>query len=337
MTPPEQESSRNHKKMSLPRLKFFKHFWRRPPFDLLLYLVARTLIMFIRMVPHPAPRPIIQGVSLLWRTLDARHRKVVINNLILAGYPSNMSHQVRKIYEHFTQSLFETLNIPRLLTSGVSNTFLQIEEPEILKKAGKKALLVAGHLGNWEFAGLAITHKGLPLTALARPIDNPYLDKWITKIRSSTGLDLIPKGAAVRKMTSLLRKGGYLMVAIDQVPNPRSNGILVPFFGQKALTVKSPAVLALKYDTPIIPVNIWRDSDGIHHFRFTDPILPARYQEEPDPVRSITEAYTHRLEGFIREHPEQWNWLHRRWKKTGEDPSLKKEESSPEKDPAPVS
>ena len=323
--------------MKVPRIKFLKHFWRRPPFDILLYLVSRGLIMFIRMAPHPTPRPLVQGVSSLWRRLDRRHRKVVEENLELAGYTQDKSKMVREIYDHFTVSLFETLTIPRLLTSGVTKPFVQIENLEIFQKIGKKALLVAGHLGNWELAGIAVTHKGMPLTALARPIDNPYLDRWINDVRRSTGLSLIPKGEAVRKMTQLLRKGGYLIVAVDQVPNPRSNGILVPFFGRKALTVKSPAILSLKYDAPIVPLNIWRDEKGCHHFKFTEPILPANFKDKEDPIRAMTETFTCRLEEFVREHPQQWNWLHRRWKKGGEPSSPENDESLSETDPATVS
>jgi KDO2-lipid IV(A) lauroyltransferase len=323
--------------MKAPRIKFLKHFWRRPPFDLLLYFVSRGLIMFIRMTPHPAPRPLVQGLSSLWRTLDGRHRKVVEENLRLAGYTLEKSTLVQDIYNHFTASLFETLTIPRLLKSGVTKPFVQIENPEILQKVGKKALLVAGHLGNWELAGIAVTHKGIPLTALARPIDNPYLDRWINEVRISTGLDLIPKTQAIRKMTQLLRKGGYLIIAVDQVPNPRSNGIHIPFFGRNALTVKTPAILSLKYDTPIVPLNIWRDEKGCHHFKFTEPILPADFKDEEDPIRAITEAFTNRLEKFIREHPEQWNWLHRRWKKGGDLPSPENDPSISETDPATIS
>ncbi len=308
---------------------------RKPPFTLVIYLLFRGLIMFIRMVPHPAPRPVVKTLSFLWRTLDRRHRGIAANNLKAAGYSDEIPELIVGIYDHFTRTLFETLNIARLIRARGIDPFVRVDNWENVTGLKGGAILVIGHMGNWELAGLAAGPGGLSLSTLARPIDNPRLDRWLTLYRTSTGMEIIPKSQAARKLTKLLRNGGKLIVQADQVPHPRSNGIVVPFFGQPALTVRSPAILALKYDCPIVPTNIWRDPDGFLHLDFTSPLVPEIFRKEEDPVRSMTAAFTSRLETFIRSHPEQWNWLHRRWKKA-KDPARKvKPDTIPAgKDPA---
>lgn len=301
--------------MTSPRKKIRFRPWRVPPFTLVIYLLFRGLIMFARMVPHPAPRPVVESLGTLWRILDRRHRRIAEANLRAAGYSTNIPGLIRGIYDHFTRTVFETMTVPRLLLARGTAPFVRFDHRENLDRLKGSVILVVGHLGNWELAGLAAGPGGFFLSTLARPIDNPRLDRWLHRYRTSTGMEVIPKSQAARKLTRLLRRGGKLIVQVDQVPHPRSNGIVVPFFGRPALTIRSPAILSLKYDCPIVPIDIWRDSEGIHHLDFSPPLLPESFRQEEDPVLAMTATFTNRLEGFVRRHPEQWNWLHRRWKK----------------------
>jgi KDO2-lipid IV(A) lauroyltransferase len=103
-----------------------------------------------------------------------------------------------------------------------------------------------------------------------------------------------------------------LVLLADQ--DARQSGIFVNFFGRPASTVRGPAVLSLKYDAPIIPTNIYRIGPFRHHVYYGEPIEPAAFRDREDPTHAMTQAHVSALEGFIRQHPEQWLWMHRRWK-----------------------
>ena len=176
--------------------------------------------------------------------------------------------------------------------------------------ARRRVVLFSGHLGNWEIAALAGGQYGLDIAQVYRAANNPLFDRLIGRLRGDQG-ELIPKGAvASRRAAAALRRGGHLSLLVDQKLN---DGIAVPFFGRDAMTAPALALFALHFDCDVLPVRIER-TGGVH-FRLTVyPKLPLPRSGDRDAdVLALMTAVNQTLEEWIRERPEQWFWLHRRW------------------------
>ena len=191
----------------------------------------------------------------------------------------------------------------RVETSG-------LEHLDASLAAGRRVVLFSGHLGNWEIAALAGGQYGLDIAQIYRAANNPLVDRLVGRLRGAQG-ELIPKGAvASRRAAAALRRGGHLSLLIDQKMN---DGIAVPFFGRDAMTAPALALFALHYDCVVLPVRVERT--GGAHFRLTVyPALPLPRSGDRDAdVRALMTEVNRILEGWIRERPEQWFWVHRRW------------------------
>jgi Kdo2-lipid IVA lauroyltransferase/acyltransferase len=177
--------------------------------------------------------------------------------------------------------------------------------------SGRPVLFVTGHFGNWEMAGYVLGLLGFRAHAIARPLDNPYLDDFLRSFRERTGQRLLAKHGDFDQMEKILSSGGLLGTLADQDAGPR--GLFVDFFGRPASTHKAVALMALEHQVPMIVVGTPR-LDGKYHIWPIDIIYPEDYEKSPDAVRAITQRFTTGLEHVIRETPEQYFWVHRRWK-----------------------
>jgi KDO2-lipid IV(A) lauroyltransferase len=292
--------------------------WRRlVPFQVLSYLFLRALTTTIGMFPYRAAPRIgrILG-SLVW-LLDRKHRKIAAKNLERSGSvvaPDRIAGFVRRVYHHVGCGIAEMALFPRLIEAGRHARHVSMEGLPIVDQAlrgGRGVIWVIGHLGNWEVAGLALALAGYPPKSLARPVENPWVDRYLNRFRTRTGQEIMPRDNALRSMIRVLQQNGILVVQVDQ--DARDLGIFVRFFGRPASTHRSPALLSLKYGAPIIPLDIFREGD-VHRVLFSEPLLPEDFRDRPDPLKAMTQAYTERIEGFVRRHPDQWFWMHDRWK-----------------------
>jgi KDO2-lipid IV(A) lauroyltransferase len=176
--------------------------------------------------------------------------------------------------------------------------------------AGRRIIFFSGHIANWEIAMLAGVQYGIPVAQIYRAGNNPLLDRMITRFRGD-GAKLIPKGTvAARRAIAALRGGTHLTLLADQKMN---DGIPVPFFGRLAMTAPALAVLALRFDCDVLPARVER-LDGAR-FRLTVfPPLPVTRSGEPhSDTAALMARVNAMLETWIRDRPEQWLWLHRRW------------------------
>jgi KDO2-lipid IV(A) lauroyltransferase len=185
------------------------------------------------------------------------------------------------------------------------------EHADRLRDDGMGGIFFGAHLGNWEIASLSATQMGVPLTHIYRAANNPFVDPILQRLRAPVGGTHHPKGReGARRMVESLREGGHLGMLIDQKLN---DGIAVPFFGRDAMTAPAPAQLALKFGCPLVPVRIER----LEGARFRITVHPAmempasgdRHADVAETMRRVNAI----LEGWIRERPGQWLWLHRRW------------------------
>jgi KDO2-lipid IV(A) lauroyltransferase len=173
--------------------------------------------------------------------------------------------------------------------------------------------VLTGHFGNWEILSYVTGLVGFRGGIVARRLDNPYLDRFLGHFRRRTGLALLDKHADYGRMLDLLAQGQGIGLLGDQDAGPR--GLFVDFFGRPASTFKSIALLSLEYSAPIFVFGAARVGQPMRYrIYLEDLILPEEYAGAPDAARAITLRYTRALERLVRRHPEQYFWLHRRWK-----------------------
>jgi len=176
---------------------------------------------------------------------------------------------------------------------------------------GQRAIFFSGHFGNWEVATLAVTQAGLGVAEIYRAANNPIIDDIINYARSAVGSELVPKGTiAARRALAALKSGRHIAMLVDQKMN---DGIPVPFFGRDAMTAPALAKFALHFGCAVVPVRV----DRLPHARFritAEP--PLSYPRTGDAARdelALMTQVNQVLERWIREKPDHWFWLHRRW------------------------
>lgn len=288
--------------------------------DYLVYLVVRVLVCVLQSLSYEAARAFAAGLAWLAYHVDRRHREVALDNLRHAFpgrfTPEELNGLVKKVYLHFCLVVVEMVQLPRRLHSNNWRKHVALPQPQEFANgllADRPLLLVTGHFGNWEIGGYTLSLCGFHAHAIARKLDNPYLHGFLRSFRESTGQRLLDKHGDFEKLGAVLESRGIVATLGDQ--DAGQNGLFVDFFGRPASTHKAMALLCLQYGAPIQVIGVPRVGEP---FQFQivveDTILPEEYAERPDAVRAITERLTAALERIVHRHPEQYFWLHRRWK-----------------------
>jgi Kdo2-lipid IVA lauroyltransferase/acyltransferase len=194
-------------------------------------------------------------------------------------------------------------------------SFEGVAQARAILARGKGAVLITGHLGSWELMGAATGRWGYPLTVMARGAVDGRVGEFLEDLRDRLGIRTVIRGepGAARKMLATLRSGELLGFLIDQ--DIESDGVLVEFFGRPAQTPTGPVSLAERLDVPVMPCATWRLPDGTHRVRIDPPLEIPPPPPGVSTVAAHTAALTRWLEERIREHPEQWVWIHRRWRR----------------------
>jgi hypothetical protein len=173
--------------------------------------------------------------------------------------------------------------------------------------------VVTAHFGNWEMGGYVLLVLGFQTYAVARPLDNPFLDEFLKRFRERTGQKILAKKGDFEQMQHILSSGGVIATLGDQDAGQR--GLFVDFFGRPASTHKAIALLSLQYQAPLLVVLPHNTGKPLHYGAgIEESILPEDYAKDPDAVRAITQRFTAAVERKVRAHPGQYFWLHRRWK-----------------------
>ncbi len=183
---------------------------------------------------------------------------------------------------------------------------------EVMRKHGR-ALLLTAHLGNWELLPAASRLTPYPLTIVVRPLDAPWLNRVAEALRGKADVELIAKQAALRPILTALSRGRLVGILLDQNA-ARREGVFVPFFGRPASTSRAMAVLALRTGTPVVPIFTHRQPDGRHVVVVQPPIEPEAGKGGAWAITDLTTRYTAAIEAAIRATPDQWLWMHDRWR-----------------------
>jgi KDO2-lipid IV(A) lauroyltransferase len=176
--------------------------------------------------------------------------------------------------------------------------------------AGRRMIIFSGHIANWEIAGLAGVQYGISVAQIYRAANNPLVDRMIARFRGDR-VEFIPKGAvAARRAIAALRRGAHLTLLADQKMN---DGISVPFFGRPAMTAPALAVLALRFDCDVLPARVERLHGARFRLTLFPPLCLPRSGDPHSDVAALMARVNATLEEWIRDRPELWLWLHRRW------------------------
>ena len=245
-------------------------------------------------------------------------RRVALDNLTLvygnALAPTDRARLARQCFEHLGMT---TLECCRLFFGPTERLFGRIRSQgtEYIGQAlarGRGIFFLTGHFGNWELLAATHGHAGFGLSVVVRPLDNPYLDALIARARARSGLRAISKRDAVQGVRAALARGECIGILLDQ--DAGRDGVFVPFLGHLASTSRALAILAIKTRAPVVPAFIHRLPDGGHQL-VLDPEIPLAITGDLDhDIEVNTARFTEAIERHVRAHPEQWFWVHRRWK-----------------------
>jgi KDO2-lipid IV(A) lauroyltransferase len=223
---------------------------------------------------------------------------------------------VYAVYEHFCRVAVEIAHIPRKVHRWNWKRRVDLFNTHEAMSAfldDRPTIVVTGHFGNWEVAGHFIGLIGIGGTAIARDLDNPFLDRFLRRYREYSGQTIVSKNGEFDKIKSVLTSSQVLITVGDQSAGPR--GCFVDFFGRPASTHKSIALLAMQYDAAIIVGFAVRNGNGLHYSMGCSSVIdPRDFAEGKEKIVQITQAFTKELETAIRANPEQYLWLHGRWK-----------------------
>jgi KDO2-lipid IV(A) lauroyltransferase len=295
---------------------------RSPCTDYAVYALVRSVVCIVQLLPWGGSLALARGLAWLAHRLDRRHRLVAADN-VRHAFPHldepGVARLVRDSYLHLATMLVEIIRLPRTLRPANLYDHVHHAKPgdlELMRSwlgAGRARLVLTGHFGNWEVLCYVTGMAGFRGGILARRLDNPYLDRYLATLRRHTGHQLLDKNDDYDRVLKILADGGGIAMVGDQDAGPR--GLFVDFFGRPASTFKSIALLSMEYNAPIFVVAAARVGWPLRYVVYLeDVILPEEYADRPDAARAITERYTHALERLVRRHPEQYFWLHRRWK-----------------------
>ncbi len=251
---------------------------------------------------------------------DKKHRKRAIANISRSFPTYTRQHVERLARESMQQTIMlfiEVLFTIRMVRIDTFTKYVRLGDfkktLELLMARHRGLIMLTGHYGNWEILGYVLATLGFPTVAVARPLDNPYINEWVLGVREKKGQRIVDKKGATEDITRTLEAHGTVGFIADQNAGPK--GLFVDFFGRKASTYKSIGLLAMQYNVPVI-IGYARRVGTNFQFEIgtTDIIYPEDWQNQDQPLHYITQRYTKAIETFVTDEPGQYLWVHRRWK-----------------------
>ena len=286
--------------------------------DDLIYRCIRLLVRIIGNIPIGFAEFLSSLLGLLWFRFDKRHRRVTLNNLTHAFGkempPDQIEILAKQVFKNLASMLFE-MTWSACLSRDQLLSHVEIKGLEHIRKAhakGRGVLVISGHMGNFEMLMPGLYGTGLKGYAIYRRLNFEPLERFLTPLRERFNVTLIPMRNAAPKVIDSLASGGVVGTMIDQSVDWYS-GVFVNFFGRPACTNKEVIKLAMKAQTTVIPLYTIR-SNRKYLIEFL-PELPLQYTQDPiGDIEVNTQNITNILESVIREYPDQYFWIHNRWK-----------------------
>ena len=283
------------------------------------FTVMKGTIAALRALPWSAATRLGETIGKLGYH-PLRIRRGVVERQIAAAFPEMPRQQVietaKAAYAHLGRCAIEIALLPSLGREKVLELVPESPGWDALEEAlaaGKGAILVAGHIGNWELGGAYVAARGVGIDAIARRMRNQLFDRYLHDTRTRLGMAVVHDSDAVRRTPRSLRENRTVAFLSDQGVRGLAS-TFVPFFGRPAKTPRGPAVLALRLGVPVLFAGAIRRPDGRYEFRLERVPITDTGDRERD-VDTIVAAYTAILEKWVRKTPDQYFWHHRRWKR----------------------
>jgi Kdo2-lipid IVA lauroyltransferase/acyltransferase len=283
------------------------------------YAVAWTFVKALGLLPRPVARFVASACTRLLLLFMPKLRKTAEFNLRLA-FPEWTEAQRRAVIRQMTRHLgwmaVEFARLPKYSVENIEDAVVLDGHENFLegKNRGKGVLYLTGHIGAWELSSYAHALYGFPLHYMARPLDNEPLDALVNRYRGLSGNKPIYKNEAARLMLRVLKDCGTVGILADQNTMP-DEGVFVDFFGVPACTTTGIARVALHTDAAVVPGYAFWDKDlRKYRLRFEPPVELVRTGDTERDVWENTQRFAKVIEQIIRKYPEQWIWIHARWK-----------------------
>ncbi|HYW51003.1 MAG TPA: lysophospholipid acyltransferase family protein [Gemmatimonadaceae bacterium] len=281
------------------------------------YAAIRTVVFVLSALPFRAGSQVGAWLGVLAYRLGIRAR--VVETQIAHAFPERTATEVkalaRESYVNLGRTSLEAALMARRTHAELMAEFEQVdgwEHMEAAMAAGRGALIISGHLGNWELGGTYIAARGVPMDAIARHMSNRVFEQYLTTVRERFGLRVVFDEHAVRQMPRSVRENRAVGFLSDQGVQGLAS-TFVTFFGRPAKTPRGPAVFALRLDVPVIFVAIPRLPSGRYRLIVEQVAVPRTGDRDAD-SNALVQEYTARLEYWVRQYPGQYFWQHRRWK-----------------------
>jgi KDO2-lipid IV(A) lauroyltransferase len=257
-------------------------------------------------------------VALLFYYFIPIRKKTVIENLTNA-FPEYSKEKIKKVsfecYRSFSIALVEILYMPYLKKSEIEKAVNCINPELIVNKFNEKngVILLSAHFGNWEYIAASISAQlGIPFKIVVKSQRNPFVNKWLNKVRTKWTNEVVSLGISIRQIYKELKDKNIVAMVADQ--RGPAEGIRVNFFGRKVSIYPGPAILSLKTNAPILyGVNV-RQRDYSYKTLMYEVNKSSLPEDEEGKIIELTQRHTSYLEKIVREHPEQWLWMHKLWK-----------------------
>jgi KDO2-lipid IV(A) lauroyltransferase len=283
------------------------------------YAAVWLILKILGALPRSAARGLAASVTRLLFSLQPRLRKTAEFNLRLA-FPDWTEERRREVTRKMVRNLgwmaAEFARFPSLTKENIEQVVILEGHENFLEgqRRGKGVLYLTGHIGVWELSSFAHALYGYPLHYMARPLDNKRLDALVNKYRCSSGNRPIFKNESARVMLKILKDSRTIGILADQNTMPEE-GVFVDFFGKSACTTTGIARVALHTDAAVVPgYAYWDETMEKYRLRFEPPVELMRTGETERDVLENTQRFAKVIEEIIRRHPEQWVWVHKRWK-----------------------
>jgi KDO2-lipid IV(A) lauroyltransferase len=282
------------------------------------YATARALLTGLGWLPRPLAVATGRGVARIAYGLSDRLRRTGFRNLELAFPEMDERERERILHGCFTnlgRLLGQFSHFPRATPESLRRIVecQGLENLEAAQARGRGVILFTGHLGAWELSSFALSAFGYPMSFLVRRIDNLHVEQMIEKTRTRFGNRSIDKRAAMRPMLRALRAGGTLGILVDVNTQPHE-GVFVDFFGIPASTTSGLAALALRTGAAVLPVFVpWDENKKRFILRIDPPLTITPTGNQKEDIKQLTSLFTSVVESYVRQYPEQWLWIHKRW------------------------
>src|SRR5262245_1533821 len=294
---------------------------RSPVLEWFEYAVLRVVMATLGALPLALAVRVgaLFGTLAYW--LDAPHRRIGMRNLAIAFPTKPLAERrgiLRRSFQNLGRMAVELAHLPRLSVADLEE-MVRFEDEAWWREAitwqrPSGVLVLSGHFGNWELLVFAHGMRGHPVHLVHRAIANRRIDRWLNELRHRAGTHMIRKSAAAGSVLRALHERALLVLPIDQ-NSTRGLGVFVDFFGVPASTNSGMARIALRADAPVVPAFIVREGGSARHRVHVLPIMRVERTGDPaEDVRHNTQRFTAVFEEMVRRHPEQWLWMHKRWK-----------------------